>query len=339
MRPAFSIICFTVLSGAGYGALFLLGLGIALGALPTQLELPHVWARFAAAGPLVADPRLALALALAAAALLATIGLLFSLGHLGKPLRAWRALSQWRSSWLSREGVASLATYMPLLALFVLLLAPRHTHPASMSVALRACGALLCAGAAATVVCTAHIYASLQPVRAWHDRHVVPAYLLLGLQSGASWLVALAAIGIPARRWSVPLWLVNALLLAPCCAWIKRRYWHSIDAGAGTPRGSAGERDTDGLPTPAPALLQGGGQPRRAGALGHVVRVREQDAHGRGDLVVGHGDHVLGFAPHDRQGLFIGDPAGHSVGQHGGAAQGQGHTVGRPPAAAPDVGG
>lgn len=239
MRPAFSIICFTVLSGAGYGALFLLGLGIALGALPTQLELPHVWARFAAAGPLVADPRLALALALAAAALLATIGLLFSLGHLGKPLRAWRALSQWRSSWLSREGVASLATYMPLLALFVLLLAPRHTHPASMSVALRACGALLCAGATATVVCTAHIYASLQPVRAWHDRHVVPAYLLLGLQSGASWLVALAAIGIPARRWSVPLWLVNALLLAPCCAWIKRRYWHSIDAGAGTPGAGA----------------------------------------------------------------------------------------------------
>ncbi len=32
-------------------------------------------------------------------------GLLSSTGHLGRPERAWRAFSQWRSSWLSREGV------------------------------------------------------------------------------------------------------------------------------------------------------------------------------------------------------------------------------------------
>ena len=38
-----------------------------------------------------------------------------SVGHLGQPLRAWRAFSQWRSSWLSREGVASLLTYLPML--------------------------------------------------------------------------------------------------------------------------------------------------------------------------------------------------------------------------------
>src|SRR6185437_11174293 len=36
--------------------------------------------------------------------------------HLGRPERAWRALSQWRSSWLSREGIASLVTYLPMLA-------------------------------------------------------------------------------------------------------------------------------------------------------------------------------------------------------------------------------
>ena len=40
-------------------------------------------------------------------------GLLSSTGHLGRPERAWRAFSQWRSSWLSREGVASVATFIP----------------------------------------------------------------------------------------------------------------------------------------------------------------------------------------------------------------------------------
>ena len=44
---------------------------------------------------------------------LISAGLLSSAGHLGRPERAWRAFSQWRSSWLSREGVASVATFVP----------------------------------------------------------------------------------------------------------------------------------------------------------------------------------------------------------------------------------
>ena len=34
-------------------------------------------------------------------------------------MRAWRAFSQWRTSWLSREGVLALLTYVPALALVV----------------------------------------------------------------------------------------------------------------------------------------------------------------------------------------------------------------------------
>ena len=49
--------------------------------------------------------------------LLATVGLLASTFHLGRPERAWRAFSQWRTSWLSREGVAALATYAAATAL------------------------------------------------------------------------------------------------------------------------------------------------------------------------------------------------------------------------------
>ena len=49
-------------------------------------------------------PRLAYLLALA----LISGGLMSSTLHLGNPQRAWRALSQWRSSWLSREGVMAI---------------------------------------------------------------------------------------------------------------------------------------------------------------------------------------------------------------------------------------
>src|SRR5215467_6570719 len=95
MRPASSVIFFTVASGAGYGLLLLLGIGGALGWLP-----PDRW--FGAA---------ALGLALAAV----TVGLVSSTFHLGHPERAWRAVSQWRSSWLSREGLLGLFTNLPAL--------------------------------------------------------------------------------------------------------------------------------------------------------------------------------------------------------------------------------
>src|SRR5690348_10761325 len=93
MHPAFSVILFTTASGAGYGLLLLIGL------LAGTTLLPHgSWFGFAG---------LALALGLA------SFGLLASTFHLGHPERAWRAFSQWRSSWLSREGVASVATFLP----------------------------------------------------------------------------------------------------------------------------------------------------------------------------------------------------------------------------------
>src|SRR5919206_4591181 len=93
MRPSFAIIVFTTISGAGYGLVALCGLAAAVGALPN--ERSFAWA----------TTMLALGLIVA--------GLLSSTLHLGHPERAWRALSQWRSSWLSREGVAALATFVP----------------------------------------------------------------------------------------------------------------------------------------------------------------------------------------------------------------------------------
>ncbi len=93
MHPAYSVIVFTTASGAGYGLLIWLAVAVASNLVPRD--------------PVLGFFGLGVALALI------TIGLLTSTAHLGRPERAWRSLSQWKSSWLSREGVAAIVTYLP----------------------------------------------------------------------------------------------------------------------------------------------------------------------------------------------------------------------------------
>lgn len=199
MRPAFSVIFFTTASGAGCGLLIWLGLLAPAGRLP--------------ASPWFGGVALTLALALL------TAGLLASTFHLGHPERAWRAMSQWRSSWLSREGVAALATYPPAVffGLLWLLDGPRGPWAAL-------CGALAAAGALGTVFCTGQIYASLRTIRQWHDPRVVPLYLLLALWSGAVLAAALAGFWGAARLPALLAWVCGLGGLA-----LKLSYWHAID--------------------------------------------------------------------------------------------------------------
>ena len=91
MNPAFSVILFTTLSGAGYGLLAWLGLAFAFGSSELfTLDDPEFskWLF------------MRIALLLATGVALTAVGLASSTFHLGKPFRAWRAFSQWRSSWL-----------------------------------------------------------------------------------------------------------------------------------------------------------------------------------------------------------------------------------------------
>src|SRR3954468_20282885 len=81
MHPAYSVIVFTTASGAGYGLLIWLALGAVFNLVPRD--------------PVLGFFGLGIALALI------TAGLLTSALHLGRPKRAWRALSQWKTSWLS----------------------------------------------------------------------------------------------------------------------------------------------------------------------------------------------------------------------------------------------
>jgi DMSO reductase anchor subunit len=187
VHPSLSVIFFTTASGAGYGLLALLGVLAPFGLLP-------------------ADPRFGLvALALALAAI--TAGLLSSTLHLGQKQRAWRAFSQWRSSWLSREGVAAVATYLPA-GLFGI----GWVFLGNVS---KAAGVLAALGAVATVYCTSMIYQSLKPVPRWHNRWVVPNYLALALMSGLLWLAPVLQVfgARPELGGLVPVAIVLAAVL------------------------------------------------------------------------------------------------------------------------------
>jgi DMSO reductase anchor subunit len=210
MHPALSIIFFTAASGAGYGLLALLGLGTLTGHLP------------AAQGFGVAAFGLALGLVGA--------GLLSSLGHLGHPERAWRALTQWRSSWLSREGVAAILSFIPALVLGWTWVIGGVSSPVA--------AALTIVAAAVTTICTGMIYASLKPILAWRNGWTVPLYLALGLYSGALWLAVLAfAFGLD----GVPVSALAALLGLLATA-LKVGYWRFLDQArsASTPETATG---------------------------------------------------------------------------------------------------
>jgi DMSO reductase anchor subunit len=204
LHPALSIIAFTTLSGAGYGLLFWLGVLNALGALGESRGLGLA----------------TVVLALGAV----TAGLAASTWHLGHPERAWRALSQWRSSWLSREGVAALATYPP-----ALLFALGWVSPGRAQGAWAAAGLVAALGAVATVACTAQIYRSLNAIQRWHNRWVLPNYLALAAMTGALWLAALAAM----FESEDPLFAALALATIAIAAALKGGYWRFIDSSAG----------------------------------------------------------------------------------------------------------
>jgi DMSO reductase anchor subunit len=202
MKPALSVIFFTVMGGAGYGVWCLLGLALAAGVYPL-------------AGTGVMVP-------LGFGFVLVTTGLLASTLHLGRPERAWRALSQWRSSWLSREGIASLATYLPMLAVTWLALSGRA------GTGLRVAGAVLALAALATILCTANIYRSLKTVAAWRTRQVLPLYFMFALLSGGLWLWAwLALMTGTAVGAAFPLALLGLAIIA---AVIKVDHWKCVDA-------------------------------------------------------------------------------------------------------------
>lgn len=153
MHPAPSVILFTVLSGAGFGLLAFLALGAAE---PLGLAALLHWG-------------LGYALAVG--------GLLASTFHLGNPQRALRAFTQWRTSWLSREGWASVLTLFMLAPVALAAILGAGLPPFF--------GATGAAMALLTVYCTSMIYAQLKTVPRWNDWITPVLFLLFALTGGA----------------------------------------------------------------------------------------------------------------------------------------------------------
>ena len=137
MHPAKSVIIFTTLSGIGFGMLFFIGLGMIV---PEGL-MAFIW--------------------FAIAYLFAVGGLIASTFHLKHPERALRAFTQWKTSWLSREGVFSVVALL-VMAVYgagLVFLGTRFTY-------LGYAGAIL---SVLTVFATSMIYAQLKTVPRWRD--------------------------------------------------------------------------------------------------------------------------------------------------------------------------
>jgi DMSO reductase anchor subunit len=199
MRPAFSVIFFTVLSGAGLGLFALLAIVHLAG-----------WS----AAP---DPGMHLAAGVLALALVAG-GLLSSTLHLANPRNAWRAMTRFRTSWLSREGLLALL-FIPVALVY--LASVQLVWPGAWQTALGIAGIAL---AWAVLFSTGMIYACLETIPQWHDRLVPAAYLLNGHLSGGLILLALAAADEKALGGYVAL-VAIALALAGAVKW---RYYRKF---------------------------------------------------------------------------------------------------------------
>lgn len=153
MHPAPSVIVFTVLSGAGFGLLAFLGLGAVA---------VTGWAAFLLWGLGYA---------------LAGIGLLASAFHLGNPQRALRAFTQWRTSWLSREAWAAVASLV-LLAPVALAAVFGAQPPAALGVL----GAVSCL---VTIAATSMIYTQLKTIPRWNFWTTPALFMGFALAAGA----------------------------------------------------------------------------------------------------------------------------------------------------------
>lgn len=203
MKPAFSVIFLTTLLGAGQGlflALFTHQSYALFGLLPMQSDAFYGYGS-------------ALALMFLGG------GLIASFFHLGRPERAWRSATQWRTSWLSREvivlpafmgvvflyGAAHLAGYRPVVV----------TLPSGLlidlSVVIGAAGTLL---AFALFLCTGMIYACLRFLREWYSPLTVINYILMGGSSGFILAAFYTASAAPDQADFFAGWAIIITLLA-----------------------------------------------------------------------------------------------------------------------------
>ena len=195
MHPASSLIFFTTVSGLGFGLAAWVVLGL--------LDLSNLFNLITVSAFTFG---------------LIGTGLLSSTLHLGHPERAWRALSQWRSSWLSREGVLSVIVLITLSGWFLYTFM-YGTPPQWV-------GFLIFIIILVTVYATAMIYASLKTVLCWYNPLTPFCYLMFAACGGL--LANLFLMSIFGQYIASSIYYV--LLFLILLTWfIKFAWWRNLD--------------------------------------------------------------------------------------------------------------
>lgn len=184
MKPAFSVIFLTTLIGAGQGLFMALVAGQFYWVIGATSGLEN--GNFYAYGSLLA-------------LIFLIFGLIASFFHLAHPERAWRAASQWRTSWLSREVIA-----LPAMMGTVVLYGGLHWldwRPVLLTFGnlkeldlTMAAGYLGVVAAIALFVCTGMVYACMKFIQEWASPLTVLNYGLMGTASGFVLAAAYAAL-------------------------------------------------------------------------------------------------------------------------------------------------
>ncbi len=204
MHPAFSVIFLTTLIGVGQGMFLALFTGQSYSAVELlPMQDSH---NFYGNGAIIA--------------LLFLIGgLIASFFHLGRPERAWRAASQWRTSWLSREVIV-----LPILMFFVFVYGVMHYFDLDATLFTADTGAQLelslviaTFGMIATFalfICTGMIYACLKFLQEWASPLTVINYTLFGTASGFMLATAFANHSAPELMRFYGIWTTIITLAA-----------------------------------------------------------------------------------------------------------------------------
>ncbi len=170
MHPAFSVIFFTVTSGAGYG----------LFAITILYHLVNPGSELGASGVLAAC---------IIALTLITLGLVSSTFHLANPKNAWRAFSRVRTSWLAREGLLAVLFY-PIAGLYMFSIW-RGMDDGHWFVLISLLAAIW---SIVIIFSTGMIYACLKTIRQWHNALTPVNYILLGVMLGGLIFILLASV-------------------------------------------------------------------------------------------------------------------------------------------------
>jgi sulfite dehydrogenase (quinone) subunit SoeC len=180
MHPAFSVIFLTTMIGAGQG----LFLALFSSQVYTSVDL------------LPAQPGSYYAVGAGIALAFMVAGLVASVFHLGRPERAWRAATMWRTSWLSREVIALPLTMALVFAYGMVNWWELDADLWGWGLPGQVALTVGSAGVAATLVlflCTGMIYAAVRFLQEWASPVTVVNYFLLGTASGFTFAAVYAA--------------------------------------------------------------------------------------------------------------------------------------------------